>query len=132
MKLIFIFLVTLSLSAVAAELKYDNYLKLQEALAADDLASALAAHKLVCERDLKAQKTDYAGCGKSFKGIDELRESFKKLSAIYIARGDKKARAGLMEATCPMASANWIQKEGGLRNPYYGKSMLDCGEKVKK
>jgi hypothetical protein len=33
-----------------------------------------------------------------------------------------------------MADAYWLQKTGDdeLRNPYYGKSMLTCGEKVDK
>jgi len=26
-----------------------------------------------------------------------------------------------------MAKASWLQTEKGIRNPYYGKSMLDCG-----
>jgi hypothetical protein len=29
-----------------------------------------------------------------------------------------------------MAKASWLQKVGEARNPYYGKSMLDCGEVV--
>jgi Cu(I)/Ag(I) efflux system membrane protein CusA/SilA len=34
---------------------------------------------------------------------------------------------------CPMAQKPgvWIQKEGPLRNPYFGKEMLDCGVEVK-
>jgi len=29
------------------------------------------------------------------------------------------------EAYCPMAKASWLQTEKEVRNPYYGKSMLD-------
>jgi hypothetical protein len=113
----------------AGEMNYDSYLKLQEALASDDLKTALSAHKTVCVRESINLKNDYKDCGKSFKNIDELRNSFKKLSEVYIKNGDKKMK-GLIKASCPMAEAKWIQKEGSLRNPYYGKSMLECGVKI--
>ena len=29
---------------------------------------------------------------------------------------------------CPMAEADWLQLDRTVRNPYYGKSMLECGE----
>ncbi len=35
-------------------------------------------------------------------------------------------------AFCPMAfdskGAEWIQQDGALKNPYYGQTMLRCGE----
>jgi hypothetical protein len=31
-----------------------------------------------------------------------------------------------------MADAYWIQKSGAIKNPYYGSSMLGCGESVTK
>jgi len=31
---------------------------------------------------------------------------------------------------CSMADRHWLQKDKKLKNPYYGKSMSDCGEKV--
>jgi hypothetical protein len=130
MKLIILFLCLNSL-AFAQDLKITNYLKLQEALASDDFKTALTAHQSLCERDLKEVKIDYKNCGTNFKNMEELRNSFKKLSEVFISKADKKDLKGLMVATCPMAEARWIQKEGSIRNPYYGKSMLECGEKVK-
>jgi hypothetical protein len=62
--------------------------------------------------------------------IDELRSSFKILSEVYIKNIPSSELKGATKASCPMASARWIQKEGNLRNPYYGKSMLECGEKI--
>jgi hypothetical protein len=29
---------------------------------------------------------------------------------------------------CSMAEAEWLQKDDVLSNPYYGASMLNCGE----
>ena len=34
----------------------------------------------------------------------------------------------VQEAYCPMADANWLQKEDAIINPYFGKKMLNCGE----
>ena len=35
---------------------------------------------------------------------------------------------------CPMANdgkgANWLSKESGVKNPYYGSQMLSCGKTV--
>jgi len=30
-------------------------------------------------------------------------------------------------AYCPMARKPWLQQDGPLANPYYGKSMPGCG-----
>jgi hypothetical protein len=130
MKYTLVFGLLLSSTAFSGELKYANYLRVQEALASDDFKTGLSEHKKLCDSDLK-KVSGYKDCGKDFKNIDELRESFKKVSEIYIKQGDKKDMKGLILASCPMASAQWIQKEGGIKNPYYGKSMLLCGEKIK-
>jgi hypothetical protein len=29
---------------------------------------------------------------------------------------------------CPMVKASWLQKEDKIRNPYYGSTMLECGQ----
>jgi Cu(I)/Ag(I) efflux system membrane fusion protein len=29
---------------------------------------------------------------------------------------------------CAMAKANWLQTDKTVKNPYYGESMLKCGE----
>lgn len=119
-----------SFSAFANELPMTNYVKMQEALAADNFKDALVPFKTICEKELAKHKAAYKDCGKQFKNIDELRTSFKKLSEIYLAHGSKKDMEGLQKATCPMAEAKWVQKKGELANPYYGKSMLTCGEKI--
>lgn len=122
---------TLSMSsAFASSLSLSRYLKVQEALAADDFKSSLVTHKELCASDAKAIGPAYKDCNKSFKNIDELRSSFKVLSEIYIKNIPGSELKGATKASCPMASARWIQKEGNLRNPYYGKSMLECGEKI--
>ena len=113
----------------AAGLTPSAYVRVQEALAADDFKTALTAHKDLCTKDAKLLGT-YKDCQKPFKGVEELRTSFKALSEVYISQVPSTELKGLIKANCPMASARWIQKEGALRNPYYGKSMLECGEKI--
>lgn len=117
-------------SAFAHELEMGPYIKMQEALANDDMKTALEAHKTICDKELIHYKDDYKDCSKKFKNIEEVRNSFKKLSEVYIENGSKKEMKGLTKASCPMAKAKWIQKDSSLKNPYYGKSMLECGEKI--
>ena len=117
-------------NAFANELTLKPYLAVQEALAKDDFKTALASHQSLCHKEGKSIASSYKDCKKSFKSIEELRESFKTLSMVYIEKGSKEEMKGLTKATCPMAQAKWIQKNGNLANPYYGKSMLECGEKI--
>lgn len=117
-------------SAHAHDLGMNPYIKMQDTLASDDFKGALSAHKFICDKELIHYKDDYKDCEKTFKDIEELRNSFKVLSQVYLDNGDKKEMKNFQKATCPMAKAKWIQKPGTLRNPYYGKSMLDCGEKI--
>jgi len=64
------------------------------------------------------------------KDLQSLRAQFKELSVA----ADEYLRA--VEAPgwdlyyCPMADGYWIQTAEGVRNPYYGPSMLKCGDKV--
>lgn len=130
MKLTSLLLVFLMSNAFAQEMGLTTYVKMQEALANDDFKTALEHHKVICIKELAKHSKEYKDCNKKFKDIDGLRESFKTLSVIYMTHGNKSDMKGLMKASCPMANAKWIQKEGSLKNPYYGKSMLECGEKI--
>ncbi|MFA7613794.1 MAG: hypothetical protein WCY48_06120 [Candidatus Caldatribacteriota bacterium] len=130
MKYIVSLLVAFPALAFASELPLSNYIKMQESLAADNMKGALEAHKVICDKEITSYKKVYKDCGKSFKDIADLRESFKVLSKVYIDHASKKELESYMKATCPMAGANWIQKNGPITNPYYGASMLKCGEKI--
>lgn len=125
-----ILLALFSTAAFAHDLSYGPYIKMQESLAADDFKTSLEAHRFICDRELIHYKDDYKDCGKNFKDIEDLRKSFKELSEVYLANGDRKEIQTLIKASCPMAKAKWVQKIGELHNPYHGKSMLECGEKI--
>lgn len=107
-----------------------SYAKIAAALAADDFATAKTAAKEV---------GSHAGMSSGFKtiaplanavanaaSIAESRSAFKALSAAVepLAMG----QAGYFVMHCPMANADWVQASKDIKNPYYGKMMIDCGE----
>ena len=51
---------------------------------------------------------------------------------INLARDFKPMDSPLYIQHCPMADqekgADWLSREKEIRNPYFGKSMLTCGE----
>lgn len=125
-------------SALMAPVKsvYDNYLAIQKELAGDSLkgvdqyASAIA--KAVRGDGMKMLPMDVARQAEALaktKDLKTAREAFKPLSASLVKYlADNKAGRGLYhEAYCPMAKAGWLQVDKEIKNPYYGKSMLDCG-----
>lgn len=116
---------------------YEHYLAIQQELAKDSTkgvsehATAIAtAIKSGDAKQLPAEIASEAETVAKAKDIKATRQSFKPLSASmakYLA--DHKLGKGVYhEAYCPMAKANWLQTGKEVRNPYYGKSMLDCGE----
>jgi len=115
---------------------YDHYLAIQKELAKDSLrgvqenASSIA--KAVRGDDMKMLPLNVAKQAETLAKAADLktaREAFKPLSASLVKYlADSKAGKGVYhEAYCPMARASWLQTEKEVRNPYYGKSMLDCG-----
>ena len=114
----------------------DHYLAIQKDLAKDSMKGvdehANAIGKAVKSDDMKMLSPDVAAQAETLakaKDLKAARQAFKPLSASlvkYVA--DNKAGKGVYhEAYCPMARASWLQTEKEVRNPYYGKSMLDCG-----
>ncbi len=134
MKTLFFVSLLSTFIALSHELKYENYLQVQSALAKDDFKQALSSWKTICEKDLGhyAKEQKYDDCTKPMKTITELRNSFKALSEIYIKNGETIKDGSIVVASCPMAKARWLQKSGSVSNPYYGKDMLQCGEIEKK
>ena len=66
--------------------------------------------------------------------IGAAREAFGRLSDAVIAYADStRTSPGADVATvyCPMVKKSWLQKNGAVKNPYFGKAMPNCGEKKK-
>ena len=118
------------------------YVPIQESLAGDTAATVKEqAAKLAAEATAaakaggeKAALDAVAAAAKGMTAADlpTLREQFKPVSIALAKLVEKESVAGHGIYYCPMADAYWVQKSGDVANPYYGKSMLRCGEAVKK
>lgn len=62
--------------------------------------------------------------------IDHQREHFETLSKnMYTVLSGLKANSTVLYAQyCPMKKAYWLSEKSAIENPYYGKTMPDCGE----
>ena len=97
----------------------------QEALAADSFDDARAAlESLSVMADPVTQPLVRSAAGAD--DIVTMRARFKPLSE-YLAALDLPQ--GFARAYCPMYDdgSNWVQRDGPVRNPYYGSEMLTCG-----
>jgi Cu(I)/Ag(I) efflux system membrane fusion protein len=101
-----------------------KYVAAQEALTADDLAKARTALDDLARSPGPLQKL--AAAAARAKDLEAMRAAFKPLSA---AVSKEKLPAGYVVGSCPMFldGASWVQREGKIRNPYYGSAMLECG-----
>jgi hypothetical protein len=66
--------------------------------------------------------------------LDAARAAFGDLSSALIAYADgtKQPVDGKIVAFCPMANKSWVQTDGTIANPYYGKAMATCGSRTRK
>ena len=131
----------------------EKYVLLQRALAADseegaagatgDVLDALAgidmglvsgeAHELWMDNAGKMKTA--LGRIRAAAGIESMRKEFEALSKeLIVAVGQFGIPQGktLYKTHCPMAfdnkGADWLQLDENILNPYFGASMLKCGE----
>ena len=111
-----------------------SYLAVQAALAADKFADvALPASALADQaKALGKAGADVAKAAAAVGAAGDIaaaRDAFGPLSDAMIARvkADGSPDAALRLGYCPMAKRSWLQREGEVRNPYYGSAMLTCG-----
>ena len=73
-----------------------------------------------------------AGKISSTNDLKKQREYFVDLSSdmATVARSLKLVNEPIYLQYCPMKKASWLSSEKQIRNPYYGSSMLTCGEVV--
>ena len=105
-----------------------SYFAAQEALSSDNFGAAKIALAALAKESQGILKTQ-AQSAADAADIAALRKAFKPLSEAVIKM---ELPAGYGVAFCPMydsmKGASWVQKRGAIANPYYGKSMLTCGE----
>jgi hypothetical protein len=123
------------------------YADLKNALVADDNATAQAKAKAlnadVAAVQTKDMTTKEQSTWKTYAdklsfdsrhisesgSIDHQREHFASLSKnVYaVLKAFPVNASPLYWQYCPMKKANWLSDKQAIENPYYGKSMLDCG-----
>jgi Cu(I)/Ag(I) efflux system membrane fusion protein len=106
-----------------------HYVEIQSMLAADSFKGVREAAESVAKLMSDPIRTQAAAVATA-PDIAAARERFKLLSASLIQHLDReRVQTGkYFEAYCSMARASWLQAGREPRNPYFGKSMLDCGE----
>ncbi|WP_394773277.1 DUF3347 domain-containing protein [Flavobacterium sp.] len=128
---------------------YDAYFTVKDALIKSDakLTSAKATDLLTAINAIKMDKlkstehtvwmkvvkklTADAKSISSSTDIKKQRETFKSLSKnTYDLIKVSKSDVAVYKQYCPMADADWLSKEKAVKNPYYGSSMLTCGNVV--
>jgi hypothetical protein len=123
--------------AEASKAIVKSYLDVQSHLAADKIEEAKTAARAIPAHAAPLGKAGEA-IGKAAAALaaapdnNGVREAFGPLSDAVIAHVQsdegKAAAADLRLAYCPMVKKSWLQREGQIKNPYYGSSMLTCGE----
>ena len=117
---------------------YEQYTKLTTALTAGNIAEAKIASNAIetGARIIPGGKSIAASAAKITKAptLEAQRTAYEKLSNDIIAFVKK---AGVSDGElyvqyCPMAfndkGAAWLSSSKEIRNPYFGKKMLNCGE----
>jgi hypothetical protein len=125
-----------SLAADLPAALVDPYLRVQTALAADkiDGVKADAGHIAQAAGSLGAQARPIADAARQLEAaadISKARDAFGNLSdaiVAYLQKSGSSTGSDVKVAFCPMAGKPWLQKGTAIRNPYYGKGMLECGE----
>lgn len=128
---------------------YDAYFTVKDALIKSDakLTSAKAKDLLTAITAVKMDKLksdEHTAWMKTVKkltadaksisttaDLKKQRETFKSLSKnTYELIKVSKSTEVVYKQYCPMADADWLSKEKAVKNPYYGSSMLTCGNVV--
>lgn len=134
---------------------YDTYLNWKEALANDDFEEAqknATNFKSAFEKvdmgffkdeahmvwmDLEGRLAKSLEHIQHFSDIEQLRKAFQSASATMIELTSTFTPLGktIYVQHCPMADnnkgADWLSADKKIRNPYFGSSMLTCGEVTK-
>jgi hypothetical protein len=128
---------------------YDAYFTVKDALIksdakltsakAKDLLTAITAVKMdqlktnehnVWMKVVKKLTADAKSISTS-NDLKKQRETFKSVTkSTYDLIKVSKSTEVVYKQYCPMADADWLSKEKAVKNPYYGSSMLTCGNVV--
>ena len=113
----------------------DPYLKIGAALASDsmDRVTANAGEIATAASALGALAFKIDTAAAQLTGAADLQDARAKFGVLseaidsYMTNQHLTSPDGVRVAFCPMVLKPWLQKDGDLRNPYYGSQMLTCG-----
>lgn len=139
----------------ALQTLFTSYFDLKNHLVNDDFEQAVASGKAMRSALDKIDMALFSGAAHTiwmenqtklsdglehihhFQTIEELRKAFQGISnaMITMAEAFGAINGAMYVQYCPMADsdrgADWLSREKEIRNPYFGASMLKCGEVTK-
>jgi uncharacterized protein YxeA len=121
------------------------YYKIHQSYAADSTDGVADAAALLAESAVafgkSEKKADLATEAKAVSeqatrlktaDLEQGREIFKDLSKNLALLEMQSGNKTINVFYCPMARAYWLQPDTTVANPYFGKTMAQCGRKVDK
>lgn len=128
-------LLALSLPLAAAdsamETAFAHYERIQAALANDTVEGvATNAKDLAAIKEIGPDASKLAADLAGSKDLERARTTFGALSEALVPKFLEAGIKGIDGYFCSMKNARWAQRTGSVKNPYYGKSMLTCGQKI--
>jgi len=95
---------------------------------------ALASETRASDPDVQALIDDLKATSGKIQGqdLETARDTFFELSKPLLVYLNKYYSGSntYFRYFCGMAKKGWVQTEKGTRNPYYGSSMLTCGDLI--
>jgi membrane fusion protein, copper/silver efflux system len=117
--------------ASPAEQAFEHYEGIRVALSADRLRG-IAPHAKQLAASVEATGAAEARAAAhalaAATSLDEARKHFGVLSTILVPKFQAAGIEGANAYFCAMKKLSWMQRGDSIENPYYGKSMLACGE----
>jgi len=111
--------------AAAASAKADEFVKIINSID----SKTLTAEALKSFGSLQGKLQRGAGNIAATKDISKQRDYFASFSLdlFALAKSVKLSEQPVYQAYCPMKKMYWLTNEKTIKNPYYGKQMLNCG-----
>jgi len=110
------------------------YLNMKNSLIISDKENTAKGADSLVKAINKIDGTDsirlYAGKIAATTDINKQRAGFILLSKLMWTMAEQMPaqKNTVYLQVCPMTGASWLSKEKEIRNPYYPKNMLTCGE----
>jgi len=121
--------------APAKQQAINYYLNMKNSLIVSDKESVAKGADSLVKAVNKIDGTDsirlYAGKIAATTDINKQRTGFILLSKLMWTMAEQmpaQKKNTVYLQVCPMTGASWLSKEKEIRNPYYPKNMLTCGE----